>query len=253
MKRLIITNDDGPESPGLLALVRALKHLGEIIIMTPDTDKSGESHRLTLNVPLKINKLASYSGCTSYSTDGTPADCVYLSISHLLKDSKIDLVVSGINFGFNLADDISYSGTVGAALEAVLLDVPAIAVSSQTFSERNLDNSTSIVQDLAKKIFSEPDLLSPGVFLNVNVPQEITDHRFKITTVGRRRYSKEVKQIIDPKGRTYYWIGGEALKHENIPGSDCNAIFDERVISITPINVAMTCYESFAKWKSIQL
>lgn len=252
-KKILLTNDDGLHSLGLMKLAKALKGLGEIWIVAPDRDQSNSSHTLTLNRPLQLNKTEFGGEFSVFSTDGTPADCVYLSLSYLLANANVDLVVSGINLGFNVADDISYSGTVGAALEAALLDVPAIAVSAQTFDKKELKNSAEITRAIAAKVLYEPDLLSPGVFLNVNIPSGAKDRKFKITTVGRRRYSKYVKPIVDPKGRTHFWIGGDALQHENIPGSDSNAVFDERVISITPLNAAMTSVFPPSKWASIEI
>jgi 5'-nucleotidase len=252
-KKILVTNDDGLNSLGLIELAKALKGLGEIWIVVPDRDRSNASHGLTLNTPLRLDRLELDGEDRVYSTDGTPSDCVYLLLSHLLGNTKVDLVVSGINLGLNLADDISYSGTVGAALEAVLLDVPAIAVSVQTFNKGALTNSAAITRELAAKILSEPDLLPPGVFLNVNVPECAKDRKFKMTTVGRRRYTKNVKPIIDPKGSTYYWIGGEPLQHDNIPGSDCNAVFDEQLISITLIDASMTYNNALTRWNSVKL
>lgn len=252
-KKILVTNDDGIHSLGLKELAKALRGLGQIWIVAPDRDRSAASHGLTLNTPLRLDKLELDGEDRIYSTDGTPSDCVYLLLSHLLGNTKVDLVVSGINLGLNLADDISYSGTIGAALEAVLLDVPAIAVSVQTFKKEDLIKSAAITRALAAKILLEPDLLPSGVFLNVNIPQSAKDRKFKITTVGRRRYSKHVKPIIDPKGSTYYWIGGEPMQHENIPGSDCNAVFDEQLISITLVDAAMTYNHSLTRWNSVEL
>ncbi len=250
-KKILITNDDGLNSIGLTKLAKSLKGLGEIWVVAPDRDRSGTSHTLTTNLPLRLYK--SEKQDRIYSTNGTPSDCVYLTLGYLLANAKVDLVVSGVNRGFNLADDISYSGTVGAAIEAVLLDVPAIAVSAQSFSQKNLAISTAITRELSTKVLSEPDLLPAGVFLNVNIPNDAKERKYKITTVGRRRYSKDVRTIIDPKGRTYYWIGGDPFQHENIPGSDCNAVFDEQLISVTPIDACMQGKNNISKWHSISL
>lgn len=252
-KKILVTNDDGISSLGLMEMAKALRGLGEIWIVAPDRDRSGSSHGLTLNTPLRLDKRDLNGEARVYSTDGTASDCVYLLLSHLLGNYKVDLVVSGINLGLNLADDISYSGTIGAALEAVLLDVPAIAVSVETFDQEDMAKSAAITRALASKVLSEPDLLPPGVLLNVNVPKSAKDKKFKMTSVGRRRYSKQVKLIINPKGATYYWIGGEPMQHENIPGSDCNAVFDEQLISITLIDAAMSYNHTFDKWNSVEL
>ncbi len=252
-KRILVTNDDGINSLGLLELARALKGLGEVWVVAPDRNRSGASHALTRSAPLRLDKLEMDGEERVYSTDGTPADCVYLTLSHLLAGVKVDLVVSGINLGFNLADDITYSGTVAAALESVLLDVPAIAVSLETFNTENFVVAKAIAREIATLVLEAPHWLPRGVFLNVNIPSGVVQKNYKITTVGRRSYSKDVRQGLDPKGRTYYWIGGDPLQHDDIPGSDCNAVFDERLISVTPIHADMTHNVTVARWESVKL
>jgi 5'-nucleotidase len=252
-KRILITNDDGINSVGLMELARALKGLGEVWVVAPNRDRSNASHALTLRSPLRLDKLEIDGEERFYSTDGTPADCVYLTLSHLLAGVKVDLVVSGINLGFNLADDITYSGTVAAALEAALLDVPAIAVSLETFDSEDLGVAKEFARELAIVLLEVPHRLPRGAFLNVNIPKKAAQKNYKITSIGRRAYSKEVKQTLDPDGRANYWIGGDPLQHDDIPDSDCNTIFDERLISVTPIHVDMTHRNSLQGWKSVKL
>jgi 5'-nucleotidase len=252
-RKILVTNDDGINSIGLFELVRALEELGEVWVVAPDRNRSGVSHALTLSSPLRLDKLELNNEERVYSTDGTPADCVYLTLSHLLAGTKVDLVVSGINLGFNLADDLTYSGTVAAALEAVLLDVPAIAVSLETFDDEGIAVAKAIVREIATLVLEDPHWLPRGVFLNVNIPKGVVQRSYKITTVGRRSYSKDVRQVLDPKGRIYYWIGGDPLQHDDLPGSDCNAVFDEGLISVTPIHTDMTHNDSLTRWKSAKL
>jgi 5'-nucleotidase len=250
-KKILVTNDDGIHSLGVFELANALRDLGDVWIVAPDRNRSGASHVLTLNSPLRIEKKFIYGEEPVYSVDGTPADCVYLTLSYLLADSKVDLVVSGINHGFNLADDITYSGTVAAALEATLLDVPSIAVSLETLEVEDIHIAKIFSRELALTILENPHYLPRGVFLNVNIPKGLTKVRYKITTVGRRPYSKYVKKNIDPKGKSYYWIGGDPLQHDDIPNSDCNTVLNERIISLTPLHIDMTHNESVKKWNSI--
>lgn len=252
-KTILVTNDDGINSLGLIELARAMKDLGEIWIVVPDRDRSGVSHALTLRSPIRLDKRQIDGHERAYATDGTPADCVYLSLSHLLAGVKVDLVVSGINRGFNLADDITYSGTVAAALEAVLLDVPAIAVSLETFDSDSLNIAKDMARELAIAVLEDPKLMPRGVFLNVNVPKMVAQKQYKITTVGRRPYSKEVKLISNCEDNTTYQIGGDPLQHDDIPNSDCNVVFDEHLISVTPVHVDMTHRDSIPKWSSVNL
>lgn len=252
-KTILLTNDDGLNSAGLLKLADALKELGEIWVVAPDRDQSGSSHALTFDRPLRVVRHNLNTQKNVFSVDGTPADCVYLTLSYLLKDVKVDLVVSGINNGFNLADDLTYSGTVAAALEAVLLDVPAISISLEAFSDTNINIGSEFSYELVLMLLKNPQFLPRGVFLNVNIPEKIKKRGYKVTVVGRRAYSKEVYETKDPRGKLYYWIGGDPLIHEDIPGSDCNAVFDEKVISVTPIHIDMTHFESLKLLKNINL
>jgi 5'-nucleotidase len=252
-KRILITNDDGINAEGIQALSDALKEIAQIWVVAPNSDRSGCSHALTLNAPVRINDLGNHNGIRSYSVNGTPSDCVYLSLSHLMKESQPDLVVSGINHGFNLADDITYSGTVAAALEAVLLDIPAIAISLESIDQQGLETAKSFALDLSLMVMNSINLIPRGVLLNVNIPKGGGKRCYRITSVGRRQYTKDVKLSIDPRGKPYFWIGGNPARHEDIPGSDCNTVFDDGLISITPIHVDMTHQESFSKLTAMNL
>jgi 5'-nucleotidase len=226
-RKILVTNDDGIDSVGLLELMSALKEIGEVWVVAPNRNRSNASHALTLSTPVRLDKVEAGEKVRVYSTDGTPADCVYLALSHLLRDAKVDLVVSGINNGFNLADDLTYSGSVAAGLEAVLLDVPAIVVSLESFDPADIGVAKAFSRELALMVLNEPHRVPRGVFLNVNIPRGAVHANYRMTTVGRRQYSKDVRQNLDPKGKTYYWIGGDPLQHDDIPGSDCNTVLDE--------------------------
>ncbi len=230
---ILVTNDDGIRSPGLLTLAEAMKTLGEVVVVAPDRNRSAVGHALTLDHPLRADLVED----NHYAVDGTPSDCVNLGIHGLLR-CRPDLVVSGINCGSNLGDDITYSGTVSAALEANLMGLPAFAVSLDvsSFNRQDLAVAGEAAALVARKILTE--CLEPGVFLNVNVPSGGASG-MKLTRQGRRRYGEAIVVNRDPRGRAYYWLGGEDLGYEDIPGTDCMAI-QQGLVSVTPLHADMT-------------
>jgi len=208
--------------------------LGEVWVVAPEHEQSAASHAISLTRPLRIRKLKP----RWYSVDGTPTDCAYLAIHHLMKDALPALAVSGINHGPNMADDVIYSGTVAAAMEATLLGVPAIAF-SLVGRGRGLDfgPSARFARELTRAALSQ--VLPPRLLLNVNVP--VGEPRgWAVTRLGRHSYGNQVVENTDPRGRRYYWIGGTEYSHEDLPGSDCNAVLDEQLISVTPVLLDMT-------------
>ncbi|MBF0491359.1 MAG: 5'/3'-nucleotidase SurE [Deltaproteobacteria bacterium] len=243
---ILVSNDDGVYSPGIRALAKALKQIGEVWIVAPDRERSAASHSLTIHRPLRIQKISPQV----YAVDGTPTDSVNLGINVLLK-KKPDLVVSGINKGANMADDVHYSGTVSAAVEACLMGVPAIAI-SQIFGKRFLFNPAArFAVKLAKKVLKEG--LPRGMVLNVNVPNvhEKEINGFEWVKLGKRNYGEALIEKLDPRGRPYYWVGGDQSGFVNIPGSDCNAIHENK-ITITPLQIDMTDHaaiKEFKNWK----
>ncbi|PLY07087.1 MAG: 5'/3'-nucleotidase SurE [Desulfuromonas sp.] len=230
---ILVTNDDGVRSPGLRALATAMSELGRAVIVAPDRNRSAVGHALTLDHPLRAEEIRP----DVFAVDGTPTDCVNLGIHGLLKQ-KPDLVVSGINRGSNLGDDITYSGTVCAALEASLMGLPSFAISldSQQFDENDLEIAAAFASRLARKILSNG--LPPETFMNVNVPHGDC-LGVRLTRQGKRCYGEAVVCNTDPRGRNYYWIGGPDLGFEDIEGSDCNAVADG-FISVTPLKTSMT-------------
>jgi len=233
--RILITNDDGVQAEGIAALAEALQGLGEVWTVAPDRERSGASHSISLHSPLRLIP----HGERRFAVDGTPGDCVYLAVNHLFREARPTLVVSGINHGANLADDITYSGTVAAALEATMLGIPAVAVSlCGRGSPRDFGPAAAFTRSLVRQVLAHP--LPPGVLLNVNVPKASDGTRYRITRQGRRAYLQEVIEKVDPRGKHYYWIGGDELAHQDIPGSDCNAVYDEQLISVTPLHLDMT-------------
>ncbi len=224
-----MTNDDGVEAPGIRALAAALESLGEVWIVAPEREQSATSHAFTLHKPLRIREL----GPRRFSCSGTPTDSVLLGV-RVVVPRRPALVVSGINAGPNLADDVSYSGTASAALEAALLNLPGIAVSRLGFGhDRPFDTAAEVARRVVERALGHP--FPPRSFLNVNVPDRpLAELRgTRVTCLGRRSYSEDIIRNVDPRGRPYYWIGGADVVHEDVPGSDCNAV-DEGWVSITP-------------------
>jgi 5'-nucleotidase len=237
---ILITNDDGVDSGGLHALARALAPLGEVYTVAPDRERTAAGHALTLSHPLRARAL----GRRRFSVDGTPTDCVTLGATRLLP-RKPDLVVSGINRGSNLGDDVTYSGTVSAAFEATLLGIPAFAVSVDGQARFRFRLAAEFARALARRILEEG--LPRDTLLNVNVP-DLPASRVRgvaITRQGRREYREMIVEKTDPRGRTYYWIGGSDPAWARVPDSDAEAVRAGR-ISITPLHLDLTNHRARA-------
>ncbi len=233
-RRILVTNDDGYDSRGLAVLAEAMKPLGEVWIVAPAGEMSAISHALTLHAPLSWKKIDKHS----YKIFGTPSDCVYLGVVDIL-DKTPDLVVSGINNGANMGDDVTYSGTVAAAIEGTLLGVPSIAFSLVGNPPSHYEETIPYCRSAAKAVLENG--LPKSTLINVNFPDE-TIRGHKITRLGSRRYSQSVHEIKDPRGKTYYWIGGEQPEWETIEGCDHEAVQDGNV-SITPLHLDLTHHE----------
>jgi 5'-nucleotidase len=232
MPRILVTNDDGYFSEGIAALAAALESVGEVIIVAPSSEQSASSHSLTLTRPLRIRHLAE----NRYNVDGTPTDCVVLALMTILKDNRPDLVVSGINHGANLGDDVTYSGTVAGAMEGVIFGVPSIAVSMTHRDERDFSHAAALTTQLAQKVLQ--DSLPSGTLLNVNVPPgEIRGVRW--TKQGIKGAQTHIVEGIDPRGKQYYWIGAQIYATQVEPDSDYAAV-KEGLVSITPLRVELT-------------
>lgn len=238
---ILVSNDDGFFSEGIRALSTKLKELGEVWLVAPDREQSASGHSLTLHRPLRVKRIEKRE--TEFMVDGTPTDCVNIAINQVLP-RKPDLVVSGINRGANLGDDVTYSGTVSAALEAVLLGVPAIAVSAvpdQKTDELKYEAAADFAKYLAEEAMKNK--LAPGTLLNVNVPSEtqVGERRSVLCRMGKRVYSEVIEEKLDPRGRPYYWIGGAKVGSKVEPGTDVEAAEQLR-ISVTPVQLDMTNY-----------
>ncbi len=235
---ILATNDDGIHSPGLTTLAASLRGLGRVVVVAPDRERSAVGHALTLHSPLRAEELEP----DVFAVDGTPTDCVNLGI-HGLFSERPALVVAGINRGGNLGDDITYSGTVSAAMEATLMGVPAFAISlaGNRFLADDFSDAARLARNLAQKILTGN--LPTDTFLNVNVPAG-RPAGVSLTRQGKRRYSDLVVEKLDPRGRKYYWIGAGELGFHDLPGTDFHAIH-HRQVSITPLHLDLTNYRSF--------
>ncbi len=230
---ILVTNDDGIHSPGLKSLAEALKETGEVSVVAPDRERSAAGHSLTLHKPLRATEVAP----GWYAVDGTPTDCVTLGVMGMLKE-KPNLVVSGINLGANLGDDITYSGTVSAAVEGTLLGIPSIAISAVEPMRQDLDGAGLFAARLSLLVLERG--LPQDTLLNVNVPAG-EQKGVAITRQGKRSYNEVIVEKVDPRGKTYYWIGGGEPTWQLLGGSDYEAITKGK-ISITPLHLDLTNY-----------
>jgi 5'-nucleotidase len=236
--RILVTNDDGIESRGLLALKLALDPIGDVTIVAPDLNQSAVGHTKTLMRPLRVRERTLADGSTGYSVDGSPTDCVSLAFLGFF-DERFDLVASGINYGANLGDDITYSGTVSAAMEAVILGCPAFAISQEYEEHIDFTLASKAAAVVARNILEHG--LKRGELISVNVPAVAAEacEGFEVTRVGKRVYQDELIQRFDPRGIPYYWIGGPPPSGIGVPGTDFNAVVNRR-ISVTPIHLDLT-------------
>lgn len=243
--RILVTNDDGIDSEGLLALKRALSSVGEVVVIAPNRNWSASGHTKTLDKPLRVATVTLPDGDMAYASDGAPSDCVALGMLGLAGE-RPSLVVSGINKGANLGGDITYSGTVAAAMESTVSGVPAIAVSLTSFVDWHFEAAAAFAAKLAERVLKEG--MEPDVLLNVNVPN-LQSHEIKgvrVTRLGKRVYNDKLIERQDPFGRNYYWIGGEEPGGEGAEGTDMWATANG-YISITPIHLDLTHHPTIQK------
>lgn len=239
---ILLTNDDGINAPGIQALWQELSTIGTVSVVAPSSEKSASSQAITVHHPIRVDRqcIDNPSIC-AWRVDGTPTDCVKLAVEALLSDPP-DVVVSGINQGPNLGTDVLYSGTVSAAIEAALFNIPAIAVSLDSWKSDDFLPAARFARHLVETLVKQH--LPPNTLLNVNVPA-LTETELKgvsITKLGVRLYENTFDQRTDPRGRTYYWMGGSVVENENDPDSDITAIKQGK-ISVTPIHFDLTNYK----------
>jgi 5'-nucleotidase len=232
MSNILVTNDDGIHSAGIVALADALSALGDVTVVAPAHEMSAASHSLTLVRPLRIDRIDDHH----YSVDGTPTDCITLAMNKILKDRQPDVVVSGINKGGNLGDDVTYSGTVAGALEASIYGLPGIAVSLVQRVNFDFLFAAEFAVDVTRRILNNG--LPQGTLLNVNVPPGPV-RGVRITRQGTKIIRPTIIEGIDPRQRRYYWIGEEALTWNEEEGTDYAALRDG-MVSITPLRNDLT-------------
>ncbi len=235
---ILVTNDDGIHAAGLAALAGALEELGEVWVVAPDREQSAVGHALTLHRPLRVDRL----GERRFAVNGTPSDCVNLGVLGLLPEPPV-LVVSGINHGSNLGDDVTYSGTVSAAMEGTLLGVPSMAVSQIEIGAEGLEVAGSVSRLVAARVLVEG--LPAKTLLNLNVPRgEVRGIR--MTRLGHRMYREKIVREVDPRGRPYYWIGAGPPEWQEDDASDIAAVHSG-LASVTPLHLDLTHYGALGR------
>ena len=236
--KILVSNDDGFLATGINVLTEALAEIADVVVVAPDRNRSAASNSLTVHAPLRISKIAE----NRYSVDGTPSDCVHLALTGFLDDEP-DLVVSGINHGANLGDDVIYSGTVAAAMEGRFLGLPTIAVSLSGDRLTHFDTAARVVTEMVQKL--ERASLAPDVTLNVNVPDRPYDKLSGVVAarLGFRHKSEPIIRTRDPHGRTIYWVGPAGKGQDAGPGTDFHAI-DQGAVAVTPLKVDLTRHDT---------
>lgn len=247
---ILITNDDGINAAGIYKLAKAVKNIGNVYVVAPDSEKSAIGHAITMHHPLRVKKISfNDKDINAYSVSGTPADCVKLGIEVILKDVNIDLVLSGINNGPNLGTDVVYSGTVSGAIEALIQNKPAMAISynGKNITEEEYEKSGKFILEIINKFKNKLHLLKDSV-LNINIPdiKNMDPKGVKIGKLGVRKYENAFEERIDPMGNKYYWMGGKIREIPQDKNSDV-ALNEEGYISITPLHFDLTHYTKIDK------
>ena len=243
--KILITNDDGINSDGIKALENILRSVGNIYVAAPSQERSAAAHSISFNHPLRIHALDK----NRVAVDGTPTDCVMYGVYGLLNHKKPDLVVSGINKGANLGDDITYSGTVSAAMEGTLLGIPSIAISVVNKGKYNYDLLKCFIRNLSKNIIKRG--LPKNTFLNINIPDSKRIKGVMIVRQGKRIYKDKMIKKIDPRGRSYYWLGGKEPSYIKEANTDFYAI-EHNMIAITPLHFDLTNHSALRSLKYLE-
>ena len=245
--KILVTNDDGIDSQGIYELANALKEIGDVTIIAPRTEQSAVGHAITMKIPLRVTEYYKNGEFYGYAIDGTPADCVKIGIRNILKE-KPDLVVSGINHGSNTAINIVYSGTVSAAREAAIMDVPAIAMSLTSHHPQHFEYACETAKNLATIVAEKG--LAKGTLLNVNIPDLPSDeiNGILVTSQGKSKWDDVYEERQDPYGKSYFWLTGSLIEIDKDLGTDQFAV-KNNYASISPIHFDLTDYETFNKMK----
>jgi 5'-nucleotidase len=246
--KILISNDDGIDSPGIYALAKKLQEIGEVLVVAPKTEQSAVGHSITMKIPVRVSEYYKNNEFFGYAVDGTPADCIKMGIKNILKEQP-DIVVSGINNGSNAAINIIYSGTVSAAREAAIMDVPSIAISVANHFVTNFEYAAEVAKDLVLEVIEKG--LRPGTLLNVNIP-DLPKEEIKgilSTKQGLSKWDDVYEERMDPYGRKYYWLTGEIIDLDYDLFSDHYAL-KNNYIAITPIHFDLTDYDTYEKLKT---
>lgn len=245
--RILVSNDDGIDSPGIAALAEALKEIGEVTVIAPRTEQSAVGHAITMKLPLRVTEYFKNGEFFGYAVDGTPADCVKMGIRNLM-ETPPDIVVSGINNGSNTAINIIYSGTVSAAREAAINDVPAIAMSVTSHDAKDFRYAQKLAKKLALEVVEKG--LESGTILNVNVPN-VPENEIKgviVTKQGKSKWDDIYEGRMDPYGKQYYWLTGKLDDVDFTPDTDQHAV-KNNFASVTPIHFDLTDYKTYDRIK----
>ena len=247
--RILVTNDDGIHSPGLTVLAKALSRVGEVWVVAPDRERTAVAHALTLHKPLRVHQC----GTRMYAVNGTPVDCVNLAVLKVMS-APPDLLVSGINKGVNLGDDVLYSGTVSAAMEGTILGVPSMAVSQEGQEHFYFDAGARYAFRIARLILKEG--LPDETLVNLNIPNRPFRSIIgvRVTCLSRRRFDNPIIEKVDPHGRTYYWIAGTRVSWSRSKDADHEAL-EQGAVSLTPIHLDTTNHgalDRFRKWETVR-
>jgi 5'-nucleotidase len=237
--KILLCNDDGIHARGISVLHQAIGELGELSVVAPDIERSAAGHAITLTDPIKTISVEKNEQFFGTAVGGTPADCIKLSLCLLMKEDKPDLVVSGINLGSNTGISVLYSGTVSAASEAVILGVPAIALSLCTYRDPNWETAAKVASDIVAKVAKNP--LPDGTLLNVNIPNIPTSELkgMKAARMGRSRFVEKFSTHLDPRGNHYYWLDGELDLLDDSADTDVRVV-ESGYVALTPIHIDLT-------------
>ncbi len=249
--KILISNDDGIDSPGISALAKELKKIGDVTVIAPRTEQSAVGHAITMKFPLRIAEYYKNGDFFGYAIDGTPADCIKIGIKNILRE-KPDIVLSGINLGSNTAINIIYSGTVSAAREAAIMDVPALAVSLTSHEAKHFDYAAKLSAKLTSLVAKNK--LPNGTLLNVNIP-DVPEEQISgilLTQQGKSKWDDIYEERKDPYGKNYYWLTGNMIQTDTSLEADQVAI-KNNYVSITPIHFDLTDYKTYESMKNWEL
>ncbi|MGE5399903.1 MAG: 5'/3'-nucleotidase SurE [Ignavibacteriales bacterium] len=251
--RILVSNDDGIDSIGIQILAKSLSEIAEVTVVAPHKEQSAVGHSITMQMPLRISKYFRNGEFFGYAVDGTPADCVKIGIRNIL-ETPPDLVVSGINHGSNTAINIIYSGTVSAAREAAIMDVPSIAISVTNHAVQNFDFAGKVAQIIAQLVVKKENDLPRGTLLNVNVPDAPQEEirGMLLTKQGKSKWDDVYEERKDPYGRNYYWLKGDLIEVDKDLDTDQAAV-RSKYVSVTPIHFDLTDYTTYEKMKNWEI